>query len=44
MRYGAKFVLGGEENVGKEKMLVATMFSKGFLYEVVKSRDCAVKS
>ena len=46
-----KFVLVGVENISrKEKMLVTsifsfpTMFSEGFLYKVVKSRDCVVKS
>ena len=40
-----KFVLRRVENiVGKEKMLVTTMFPKGLLYRVVKSRDCVVKS
>ena len=46
-----KFVLGRvENNVGKEKMLVTsifsfpTMFSKGFFYRFVKCRNCVVKS
>ena len=48
----SKFVLGWVENiVGKGEnagyqhfLLFFTMFSKGYLFRVIKSRDCVVKS
>ena len=33
-----------ENIVGKEKMLITTIFSKGSFLRVIKSRDCVVKS
>ena len=40
-----KFVLGRVENtVEKGENACHTMFSKGLLYRVIKSRNCVVKS
>ena len=36
--------VGKEENAGIAFSSFPTMFSKGFLYRVVKSHDCVVKS